>query len=98
MSRPWVRYLLRRLPSAALVLFLASVLIFSVLRLVPGDPATTLAGPDASPAAIEAIRHQLGLDQPLLHQYLNWLHQVFTFDLGRSYLIGGQISELVRAG
>ena len=43
------RYLLRRLPSAVAVLFAASVLIFAILRVVPGDPASTLAGPDATP-------------------------------------------------
>lgn len=91
-------YLLRRLPSALLVLLLASILIFSVLRLVPGDPAATLAGPDAPPEALAVIRQELGLDQPLLTQYGSWVHQLFTFDLGRSYLIGGQISDLVRFG
>ena len=57
------RYLLHRLPSALLVLFGASVLIFLLLRLVPGDPATILAGNDATPQTIEVIRHQLGLDR-----------------------------------
>ena len=52
-----VRYLLRRLPSVFGVLFAASVLIFAVLRLVPGDPASTLAGPEASPSAINLRRN-----------------------------------------
>jgi len=60
------RYLLRRIPSALLILFLASVLIFLVIRLVPGDPVATLAGPDATPQARAAIRSDLGLDQPVL--------------------------------
>ena len=92
------RYLLRRLPSAIAVLFAASVLIFAILRVVPGDPASTLAGPDATPETIAAIRHDLGLDQPVITQYLSWLGHVLTFDLGRSYLIGGQIADLVTAG
>jgi peptide/nickel transport system permease protein len=92
------RYLLRRLPSALAVLLLASIVIFAILRVVPGDPATTLAGPDASPETIAAIRHELGLDQGLLSQYLSWIGHVLTGDLGRSYLIGGQISDLVRTG
>lgn len=93
-----VRYLLRRLPSAVAVLFAASVLIFGILRLVPGDPASTLAGPDATPEAIATIRHELGLDQPVLTQYVTWLGHVLTNDWGRSYLIGGQITDLVTAG
>src|SRR5690349_326143 len=92
------RYLLRRLPSAIAVLVLASMAIFAILRLVPGDPATTLAGPDASPETIAAIRHELGLDQGLVSQYLTWIGHVLTGDLGRSYMIGGQISDLVRTG
>lgn len=93
-----LRYLLRRLPSSLVVLAAASLLIFSVIRLVPGDPATTLAGPDATPEAIAAIRHDLGLDQPAPLQYLHWLVSLVTFDLGRSYLVGGTISDLVVAG
>jgi peptide/nickel transport system permease protein len=92
------RYLARRLPSALLVLLLASVLIFGIIRLIPGDPASTLAGPDAPPETIAAIRHDLGLDQSVPRQYLTWIGAVLTFDLGRSYLIGGQISDLVRDG
>ncbi|MEC3916461.1 ABC transporter permease [Nocardia sp. CDC160] len=91
-------YLLRRVPSAIAVLFGASVLIFLLLRLVPGDPATTLAGPDASPETIAAIRHQLGLDRSIPAQYLSWLHGVATGDLGRSYIIGGQIADLIGRG
>lgn len=93
-----VRYLLRRLPSALLVLFLSSILIFLVMRLVPGDPAVALAGPDATPESLAAIRHSLGLDQSLPRQYLSWIGHVLTFDLGRSYVLGGQISDLVVSG
>src|SRR6476620_8073593 len=77
------RYLLRRVPSALLVLALASVLVFAVIRLVPGDPVATLAGPDATPAARAAIRHELGLARG---------------DLGRSYMIGGDVGSLVKHG
>ncbi|WP_137873651.1 ABC transporter permease [Rhodococcus sp. Q] len=90
-----VRYLVHRVPSAVAVLVLASLLIFFVLRLVPGDPATTLAGPDASPEAIAAVRHSLGLDRSIPAQYAAWLGDMVTFDLGRSYVLGGQIADLV---
>lgn len=92
------RYVLTRLPSAVIVLFTASVLIFLLLRLVPGDPATTLAGPDATPETIAALRASLGLDQPLWTQYLSWLGGVVRFDLGRSYAVGGDIATLVTQG
>jgi peptide/nickel transport system permease protein len=77
---------------------LASVLVFLVIRLVPGDPVATLAGPDATPAARAAIRHELGLDRPVTTQYVDWLGHLLHGDLGRSYLIGGDISTLVRHG
>lgn len=92
------RYLVRKVPSAILVLFLASVLIFLVLRLVPGDAASTLAGPDATQESVDAIRAQLGLDKSIPAQYLTWLGGVLTFDVGRSYVIGGDISDLVVDG
>ncbi|GHF70372.1 peptide ABC transporter [Kitasatospora xanthocidica] len=91
-------FLLKRLPSGLLVLALASFLVFLILRLIPGDPATSLAGPDASPAAVEAIRAQLGLDQPLFGQYLGWLGRLLSGDLGPSYAIGGQVADLIGNG
>ncbi|MGW8764938.1 ABC transporter permease [Streptomyces sp. NPDC055815] len=91
-------YLLRRLPSALLVLLVASVLAFAVLRLVPGDPAAVLAGPDASPEAEAAIRARLGLDAPLPTQYASWLGDLLTGDLGPSYAIGGQTADLIGDG
>lgn len=93
-----LRYLLSRVPSALLVLFLASVVVFSVLRLIPGDPATTLAGADASPEAVAAIRADLGLDQPWPTQYVTWLGHLLTGDLGRSYIVGVDISSLIADG
>src|SRR3712207_6109984 len=92
------RYLIRRVPSTLLVLALSSVLIFLVIRLVPGDPATVLAGNDGSPEALAAIRADLGLDQPVLTQYLQWVGGMLSLDPGRSYMIGGDISSLIRDG
>ncbi|GLZ39310.1 ABC transporter permease [Actinokineospora sp. NBRC 105648] len=92
------RYLLRRAPSALIVLWLASVLIFLVLRAIPGDAAAALAGPDASPEVVAAIRHDLGLDLPVVTQYGQWIGGLLSGDLGRSYLIGGDIAELVGDG
>jgi peptide/nickel transport system permease protein len=92
------RYLLRRVPSALLVLVLASVVVFLVIRLVPGDPVSTLAGNDATPATRAAIRHSLGLDQSLWGQYWSWSGHMVTFRFGRSYIIGSNISSLISAG
>lgn len=91
-------YLLRRLPSALLVLLVASFVAFALLRLVPGDPAAVLAGPDASPETEAAIRARLGLDAPLHTQYLQWIGDLLTGDLGPSYAIGGQTADLIADG
>jgi peptide/nickel transport system permease protein len=93
-----LRYVASRVPSALLVLFLASVVVFSILRLIPGDPATSLAGPDASPEAVAAIRADLGLDRPMVTQYFSWLGDLLTGDLGRSYVVGVSITSLVSDG
>ncbi|MFD7296270.1 ABC transporter permease [Streptomyces sp. NPDC059897] len=92
------RQLLKKLPSALLVLLLASFLIFAILRLVPGDPAEVLAGPDASPASVAAIRNQLGLDDPLFTQYAAWIGDLLRGDPGPSYATGGEVSDLIGDG
>lgn len=91
-------FLLKRLPSGLLVLALASFLVFLILRLIPGDPATTLAGPDAGPDTVAAVRARLGLDRPLLGQYTAWLGGLLTGELGPSYAIGGQVADLIADG
>ncbi|GAA2810314.1 ABC transporter permease [Kitasatospora sp. CM 4170] len=91
-------FLFKRLPSGLLVLALASFLVFLILRLIPGDPATSLAGPDAGPEAVAAVRTRLGLDQPLLTQYVGWLGHLASGDLGPSYAIGGQVADLIGNG
>lgn len=90
-----IRYVLRRLPSALLVLFVASIVVFFVLRLAPGDPALTLAGADADEATVQAIREELGLTEPLPIQYLSWLRSVVTGDLGTSYVLHAPVADLI---
>lgn len=90
-----VRYIRRRAASAVIVLFLASIAIFAILRLAPGDPAVAIAGPDASPAVIHAIRVELGLERPLPAQYWTWLSGLFTGNLHQSYVFGAPIAVLM---
>ncbi|GAC47750.1 ABC transporter permease [Gordonia aichiensis] len=91
-------YLLRRIPTAILVLFVASVLIFAIVRLIPGGPESALAGPDATPEQVAAIRHDLGLDRGFFAQYATWIAGIATLDLGKSYQVGGDIGSLVSFG
>lgn len=91
-------YAARRIPSALVVLFLASIAIFAVLRLTPGSPAVVLAGPEADPATIASITHELGLDRPLPEQYLLWLRGIVTGHMGQSYILGAPIATLIGRG
>eukprot|EP00873_Tetraselmis_striata_P030977 jgi/Tetstr1/451241/TSEL_038277.t1 len=77
-------YLGRRLVNAAFVLAALSVLVFSILQLVPGDPALTVAGMGASESDIAVIRQQLGLDQPVWVQFFTWISGIVQGDWGVS--------------
>ena len=88
-------FVVRRLLQGVPVLFLASVAVFLVLRLVPGDPAQSLAGADASPERVAEIRTQLGLNDSWPEQYVRWISQVLRGDLGTS-LRGIEVSRLIK--
>jgi peptide/nickel transport system permease protein len=90
-------YALRRVPSALLVLAVASVLVFAVPRLAEGDAADVLAGPDATAATRDAVRQDLGLDQSPVHQYLLWVRGLLTGDLGTSYIRKQPAAEAIGA-
>jgi peptide/nickel transport system permease protein len=79
-------YILRRLIQMIPVLFLVSVIAFSIILLLPGDPALAILGPDraADKQAYAAIRQDLGLDRPIPVQYASWLGRILTGDLGNS--------------
>jgi peptide/nickel transport system permease protein/oligopeptide transport system permease protein len=79
-----VNYFIKRLLSTVPVLIGISLLLFFMLRMLPGDPAQVLAGQMATPEEIENIRHQLGLDRPIHEQYVVYLSHLVRFDLGRS--------------
>jgi peptide/nickel transport system permease protein len=74
----------RRLLATIPVLFLVTVGVFMLIHLVPGDPVDVMLGESQDPVAREALRQELGLDQPLYVQYANWLIHVAQGDLGRS--------------
>lgn len=89
-------YLAGRLAQTLPVLFLASVAVFLVLRLVPGDPADAIAGEDASPQEVKEIREQLGLTDPIPVQYGRWVGGLLRGDLGISIRTGVPVSRLVK--
>lgn len=88
-----IRYALTRLVLLLVGLVVASVLIFLALRVLPGDIATLIAGTSSTPAQIAAIRQQLGLDQPLLTQFADWIGGVVRGDLGTSLRTGSTVAS-----
>jgi peptide/nickel transport system permease protein len=77
------------------ILFGMSVVVFAIIRLVPGDPVVAVLGLNATPQLIAQTRHQLGLDQPVWLQYLQWLGGILHGDFGRDYRGGHPISQLL---
>ncbi len=89
------RYILRRLGFLLLTVILTSIIVFVITQLLPGDVARVILGREAGEAALQALRHQLGLDQPLLVQYGRWLGHFITGDWGTSYSTKVAIFPLV---
>ncbi len=78
------RYVARRVAALAVTLLFVSLLVFVVVRVLPGDPALIILGLEASPDSVARVRHALGLDQPIPVQYARWVGQALRGDLGRS--------------
>lgn len=88
------KYVLKRLLILVPTLLGVSFIVFLLLYLSPGDAALAVAGPNATKEAVDAIRENLGLNEPFLVQYLNYLKNlIFHFDLGTSYHSGRSVSE-----
>jgi peptide/nickel transport system permease protein len=85
----------RRLLLTVPVLLAMSIFVFLMLRLVPGDPVRTMLGFRATPENIATVRTALGLDHPLLQQYLDWLGGVLRGDLGSDFVSGAPLTELL---
>ena len=90
-----LRYLVRRLLLTIPVLLGVATLVFSLIHLVPGDPAQAMLGDGASPQDIAELRTSLGLDRPLLEQYATFLRHAIGGDLGRSFRTGQPVTTMI---
>jgi len=88
-------YLLGKLLSHAGTLFAATAVIFLILQIVPGDPATYMMGMNASPESVAALREQMGLDAPAFQRYVRWLGGLVTGQLGTSYTYLVPVRDLI---
>jgi peptide/nickel transport system permease protein len=88
-------FLVRRLLLTIPILFIVSVICFSMINLIPGDPATVILGPEASEHAKEEMRNRLNLNEPIPVQYIDWLWGVLHGDLGESLIDDTPVSKLI---
>ncbi|MEK9835009.1 MAG: ABC transporter permease [Deltaproteobacteria bacterium] len=88
-------FMFRRLTALMVTLLVASLLIFLLLEILPGDPAAVILGVGAQEDTLRALRAELGLDLPAPVRYLNWLGEVIQGDLGRSYTYDTPVQELL---
>jgi peptide/nickel transport system permease protein len=92
---PIVLLVVRRTLLSIVTLLLVSLIIFSMLEVLPGDVATRILGRDATPESLEVLRTELGLDRPAAVRYLDWLGGLATGDLGKSLVSSRPISEIL---
>jgi peptide/nickel transport system permease protein len=90
-----IRFVLSRLGQTLAVLFTVSVIIFALMRMIPGDPVLMMLGDDFTEEAYRQLRARLGLDRSLVTQYLIWLQNILRGDLGDSVLLHERVSILV---
>jgi peptide/nickel transport system permease protein len=91
-------YTLHRIAAALVTLAFASVIIFFFIHLIPGDPLYVLLGDVATPDQVERLRSKLALDQPIFVQYLRWLANVASGDLGNSIFFQMPVTQVIRDG
>jgi peptide/nickel transport system permease protein len=89
------RLILNRLAGAVPILLIVSLITFAMIHLIPGDPAAAIAGMSATPQQIMTIRHDLGLDEPLLGQLLHWYENLLHGEFGTSLLLGQPVLHVV---
>ncbi|MFQ3787648.1 ABC transporter permease [Halomonas sp. A29] len=88
-------YIVRRVLAVVPVMVIVALFVFLMLRLTPGDPAAILAGDSATPAQLERIRENLGLNDPLHIQFISWVTQMFRGDLGVSLISNTPVSTMI---
>lgn len=90
-----IRFILRRVLALALTLIIASVLVFVIIEVIPGDPASYMLGIGATDDSVAALRAELGLDRPRLERYFAWAGGMLRGDFGISYTYSVPVSELI---
>ncbi|AXX99279.1 ABC transporter permease [Profundibacter amoris] len=90
-----IRFAATRLLSLALSLLMASIVVFAVVEVIPGDPASYMLGLNATPEAVEALRNELGLNGSIWARYIGWVSGMLVGDFGQSYTYRVPVSDLI---
>lgn len=90
-----LRYLIGRILALIPVMFIVATVVFFLIHLIPGDPASVLLGPNATPSDVKKVQVQLGLDKPLYQQFAIWFSNVLRGDLGRSIFLDRPVTQAV---
>lgn len=90
------KYIIRRLISIIPILFIVSVVVFSLIHLTPGDPAAAILGSEATQENINALREQMGLNDPIVVQYFHWIGKVLHGDLGVSVANSTPVTDVIK--
>ena len=88
------KYILKRILMMIPVIIGVSLLVFTVLKLAPGDAARIVAGSEADEATVAAVRHELGLDRSYIEQYLTYMMNLLRGDMGNSYNTGKPLGNM----
>jgi len=95
MNNPWFRFAVRRLRSVLIGIAILIVGSFLMVHLIPGDPAIRIAGINATPEYLDALREQMGLNAPLPQQFVDYVYSVLTLDLGVSFRTSQPVSTIL---
>ncbi|TKT76169.1 ABC transporter permease [Aquamicrobium sp. LC103] len=90
-----IRFVAGRVLWAIPTIFVVSIAVFSMMRMIPGDPAAVMLGDLATPDQVAAMRDQMGMDAPIIVQYVRWIEQIVAGDFGRSILTNDPVLPLM---
>ncbi len=91
-----MKYVLKKVITLIITLFIVSLLAFLAFQIIPGDPTTKILGTNATPEAVAALQHQLGLDRPVMIRYFSWLAGFLHGDFGISYSYNMPVADMLR--
>lgn len=88
-------FIIRRMLALIPVLLVVGIIVFGIVHFTPGDPAAVMAGDSATPEQVQRIRESLGLDRPLMEQFIDWIGGIVRLDFGESIFLGMSVTDAI---